>query len=150
MVMEIMFEGVFSDIVKTSPKSEDVAEKTEVKPSVFLYNPPSKPKNIDPRFDDLTADTIHWQQMLAVAQDNTTVPDLYAALKYLRARGTIVRRLPNGRLYPGPFIDKTGCNGWLNEGEYEAEKIRIFGLATAPNEVGKALIELLNKFKKAA
>jgi hypothetical protein len=98
------------------------------------------PKRItDPRPD--LKDSILWWQMLAAAQDRDPSGELYAALLYMRTRGTVLRRVQNKEgkyVYVlRPWIDRTGRDGWMSVAEYEAEKHKVL------DPVRDRLIELL-------
>ena len=81
-------------------------------------------KTLDPRPD--LKDSILWRQMLAAALDRDPSGELYAALLYMRAKGTLLRRVCNKEgkyVYVlRPWIDPTGNVGWRNAAEYETEK----------------------------
>jgi hypothetical protein len=97
-------------------------------------------QSFDPR-PDLTHDSILWWQMLVAALDRDPSGELYAALLYMRTRGTVLRRVRNkeGKYVRvlRPWIDPTGRDGWANIGEYETEKHKVL------DPVRDRLIELL-------
>lgn len=125
-----MFDGVFDDLIKDkSSNDKELDNKTVGEQSVVI---------LDPR-PDLCQDTIFWQQMLASAKDRDPTGELYAALLYMRAKGTLFfrRKNSNGKVscvlrpYINPLI------GWASIGEYEREKRAVF------DPVRDRLIELL-------
>jgi hypothetical protein len=136
-----MFDGVFNDLIKDktnsdkglTPISIGYDDKTPVQ-----QNKPNS-KITDPRPD--LKDSILWWQMLAAAQDRDPSGDLYAALLYMRTRGTVLRRVQNkdGKFVYvlRPWIDRTGRDGWVSVNEYEAEKHKVL------DPVRDRLIELL-------
>jgi hypothetical protein len=137
-----MFDGVFNDLIKDKSSND----KESVKTNIFSINetPDEKPiKTLDPR-PDLSRDTIPWQQMLASAGDLDPSGELYAALLYMRTKGTLFIRVPkdgkDGKKYAcilRPRIDPTGNTGWMNVDEYEREKRKVL------DPVRDKLIELL-------
>jgi hypothetical protein len=76
-----MFDGVFNDLINDKTSSDKGI--TPVKQNM---------KSFDPR-TDLGQDTILWWQMLVAALDLDPSGELYAALLYMRTRGTVLRRV---------------------------------------------------------
>ncbi len=127
-----MFDGIFSDLIKD--KSNNQAQNTKNETN-------SNNQNLDPRSD--LKDTVLWQQFLAATKDTDPSLELYSALLYMRARGTIFHKLGKNniglKIGLCPLIDPTGDDGWPSQDEYNREKRK------ALDPVSGKLIELLGK-----
>jgi hypothetical protein len=126
-VGKVMFDGVFNDLIKEKPSNHN--EIGEIKVINNDKTPVQKIKqgnnSLDPR-PDLTHDSILWWQMLAGAQYRDPTGELYAALHYMRTKGTVLRRIQSkdGKYVwvLRPYFDATGEKGWANIQEWEKEK----------------------------
>jgi hypothetical protein len=127
-------------LTATWQKSDTNSKKADDLVTDHISMPNISKRSLDPR-PDLTNDTIPWQQMLAAAQDRDQSGELYAALLYMRTRGTVLRRVQNkdGKFVYvlRPWIDRTGNVGWASAEEYETEKHKVL------DPVRDRLIELL-------
>jgi hypothetical protein len=122
-----MFDGVFKDLIKD--KTNGDKEITEIDISPVNKTPVKQSiKSFDPR-PDLTHDSIPWQLMLASAQDRDPSGELYAALLYMRTKGTVLWRVKNKEgkyVYVlRPYLDPAGKDGWVKIEEYETEKHKV-------------------------
>ena len=127
-----MFDGVFNDLIKDKSSNEAENPKIETKTNI---------QNLDPRPD--LKDTLLWQQFLAAAKDVDPSEELYSALLYMRACGTIFHKLEGNsmglKIGLCPLIDSSGNDGWPSQEEYNREKHK------ALDSVSGKLIELLKK-----
>ncbi len=130
----------WEQVLANAWQKSDTGDTVSKNPEVF---------SLDPR-PDLSRDTIPWQQMLASAQDRDPSGELYAALLYMRTKGTLFIRVPKegaangagdaGKKYAcilRPHIDPAGNAGWASVEEYEREKRKVL------DPVRDRLIELL-------
>ena len=127
-----MFDGVFNDLIKDKASNEAENPKIEAKINI---------QNLDPRPD--LKDSVLWQQFLASAKDTDPGLELYSALLYMRACGTVFRKLAGNemglKIGLCPLIDSTGNDGWPSQEEYNREKHK------ALDPVSGKLVELLKK-----
>jgi hypothetical protein len=157
-----LFDGIFDDEPKNEFKTES---KVKVIKSVKIENAENIPKSevkpikksLDPR-PDLKSDSQVWTQLLAITQDIDPSFEFYGIMLGFRAIGTRLIMITDRKdPYFGQYrmrgqFDKTGADHWTASDDYRAAAIKYLGPATAPNQYGKMLTELLGKLglKKVA